>query len=520
MEHQTQDVDRLLFRRQFILGPRFVDTLKSWNTITVRNELCLTAHPDLPTYQVTFENKAITLLGYILDPNDPEASDADIMNRLLGNLCACDTSHEFVKYTYDAGGRWVLIVTDGDEVMLFHDAMGLRQVFYTDAAACGAVWCASQPTIIAETLALEMDQEAVNGYMNSDVYKKWDEYLWPGDSTPYRHITHLLPNHSLNVGTGVPQRYYPDRDLDLLRLEEGIEKTSRMLTGLMKSAANRFPLALAMSAGWDTRLILAASREISDRLWFFTLLHHPDAPDTTVPLQLLQTLGLRHHLVKYPQHMDDGFERLYKRNVTTAHDRWGRMGQGLYCIYPENRVCVKGNAAEITRVRFRVPPAEKVTATTLARFTSFQYADDMMRNAFVLKHWARWLSGIPRLYNVHILDLFYWEHWGGNFAAMTQAEFDILQEVFTPYNCRSLLTTMLSVDEKYRDHDAPALYKEVILRLWPEVLSAPVNPPRPVPIGQRITKRIKQAIIARARLTHRLALGIRQVAKALVQRYL
>jgi hypothetical protein len=489
------DPERLLFRRQFILGPRFVENFTSWKRIKVGTQVCLTVHPDLSTCQIRSQNKAITLLGYILDPNDPEAYDADIINHLLGNLCACDNSNDFFKYTYHVGGRWVLIVEDGDEVMLFHDAMGLRQVFYTDAVVCGAVWCASQPGIIAETLGLQMDEEAVTDYINSDVYKKWEEYLWPADSTPYHEIKHLLPNHSLNLSTGVAQRYYPDGDLEVLSLEEGIKHISRVLIGFMKSASNRFDLALAMSAGWDTRLILAASREISDRLWFFTLLHHPDAPDTTVPLKLLKKLGLRHHQVKYPQQMEDEFERLYKRNVTTAHERWGRMGQGLYNMYPENRVCVKGNAAEITRVRFRLPPGGQVTAKTLARFTSFQYAKEMVQNSFVLKHWQKWLSGTGRLYNVHILDLFYWEHWGGNFAAMTQAEFDILQDAFTPYNCRQLLMTMLSVDEKHRNHEEPVLYRKLILNLWPEVLSEPVNPPYSPPVGQRIKNQMKQAIL-------------------------
>jgi hypothetical protein len=100
----------------------------------------------------------------------------------------------------------------------------------------------------------------------------------------------------------------------------------------------------------------------------------------------------------------------------------------------------------------------------------------MEDNIFVNRAWEKWLSGLRELYNIHILDLFYWEHWGGNFCAMTQAEWDIVQEVFTPYNCRNLLMKMLSVDEKYRDHDLPIFYRELSNKLWPEVLREPVNP--------------------------------------------
>ena len=95
-------------------------------------------------------------------------------------------------------------------------------------------------------------------------------------------------------------------------------------------------------------------------------------------------------------------------------------------------------------------------------------------------------------YNIHILDLFYWEHWAGNFAAMSQAEWDIVQEVFTPYNCRRLLTNMLSVDERLRDHDETVFYRELINELWPEVLSEPINPPYRPPMGHRIRQGIRR----------------------------
>ena len=173
------------------------------------------------------------------------------------------------------------------------------------------------------------------------------------------------------------------------------------------------------------------------------------------------------------------------------------MAQGLYSNYPQDRVCVKGNASEIARVRFRVAEGEKVTARTLSKYSTltFPHQKEMEKNPFVNRAWEEWLLNLNDLHNVHILDLFYWEHWAGNFAAMTQAEFDIVQEVFTPYNCRNFLTNMLSVDEKYRDHDEPILYKKLILKLWPEVLSEPVNPQEKRRKKQKIRPMIKKLLV-------------------------
>jgi asparagine synthetase B (glutamine-hydrolysing) len=101
-----------------------------------------------------------------------------------------------------------LIVDDGRHIRLFHDAVGLRQVFYTDADHASDLWCASQPGMIAERLKLGMDPSASN-FVNSFGQRN-REYWWPGDSCPYKEIRHLPPNHYLNLETGLRCRYWPN----------------------------------------------------------------------------------------------------------------------------------------------------------------------------------------------------------------------------------------------------------------------------------------------------------------------
>jgi hypothetical protein len=71
-------------------------------------------------------------------------------------------------------------------------------------------------------------------------------------------------------------------------------------------------------------------------------------------------------------------------------------------------------------------------------------------DSFAIKNLEEWLSDASKTYNINILHLFMWENREGNWQAMTQLEWDIVQEVFVPFNCRSLLTIILSLDEKYR----------------------------------------------------------------------
>jgi hypothetical protein len=55
---------------------------------------------------------------------------------------------------------------------------------------------------------------------------------------------------------------------------------------------------------------------------------------------------------------------------------------------------------------------------------------------------------------------------------------------------------MLSVDEKYRDHDEPIHYRMMIRNLWPEVLSEPVNPPEKKSVLLVYTRRLKKTLVS------------------------
>lgn len=514
------DRSRLLYRRQFVLGPRFAEQLAGWKRITVTSNLNLTVHPDLQAQQVALDNNKITLLGYILDPNRPEATDAEILKDLLFKLNTCDDLDDSFKWTDDFGGRWILIVDDGKEIRLFNDATGLRQVFYTTVSSSGEIWCASQPGMLAMLLNLEMDSEAVefiNSYQKLNGIWSSKEYFWPGDTSPYREIVHLLPNHYLNLGTGVCRRFWPSRNLISMGPGEAVARCSQLLANIMNSAARRFPLALTLTAGLDTRMILASSRQIKDSVHYFTMIYWDrtkDSPDIKVPSRLLKKLGLKHHIIQCPDSMEKEFADLYRANVTTAHDVYGTIAEGLYHYYSQDRVCVKGNCVEIAKFRNRQPESDDGTITpeTLARVTRYP------THPFALKAFEKWLADAKCRSNISVWDLFQWEIKHGGWQAMSQLEWDIVQEVFTPFNCRSLLTTLLSVDESYRKIPDFTLYKSIIAELWPEVLSEPVNPPYRVPLSLRIKSGAKQALLRKSRLFHWLPSGMKKLGRSLLEK--
>ena len=476
------DRERLLFRRQFILGPTFAEGFGTWRHLRVGPSLCLTIHPDMPIYLAQGGDKSVALLGYILDPDEPKATDADIVRKLLFHLESRETPEDFVRLTYPFGGRWILIVDNGRVPWLFNDPCGYRQVCYTRRTSHG-LWCASQPGLLAEILGFAPNQEAMNFIRT--FRRRQPEYWWPVGSSPFSEVRHLLPNHHLDLKSGTDHRFWPVDDITPRPLEEVVTESARLLQRLIVSASHRFGLALSMTAGKDTRLLLAASRPLRDVLYCYTLQYWdltPESPDIQVPSRLLPRLGLVHHVIHCPSSMDRGFAEVYRRNVTTAHDAYGPIVQALYHHFPQNKVSMKGCAAPITGVhyrrRLRRQRPEAADGGEVDRLTLAQVAK-MPEQDFALEAFDRWLSDVNET-NVEGFDpltLFLWEDREGNWQSMTQLEGDISREIFVPYDCRLLLANMLSVPEPYRTKPAYLLHEKMMLHLWPEVLSEPINPP-------------------------------------------
>ncbi len=463
---------RLLHRNQFIIGPRFVETPEDWKRVRVGRSLYLTAHPDLNLLQVTDGAKSIALLGFMLDPYDPTCSDGDILDRLLHELTTCD---QFLPHTDNIGGRWALVVDDGSQLVLFHDPLGQRQVFYTDIHLIEDLWCASQPGNIADLLGLHMDKDAVS-FVDSCKRSGIEEYWFPADTSPFQEIRRLLPNHYLDLGTGKMHRYWPSKALDRIGLDAAVERTSKILRGLLAGAARRFSLQLDLTAGLDTRIVLAASREIRDDVTYMTLKTRrmsEDFADLTVAAKLASKLCLRHDIVVSASVVNPSFLDIFKRNVTLAHDVYVPDAQAILEHYRLTKVCVTGTASEVGKFEYTFGKLgdRRTTPQELSRLA------EMGTHPFSVKAFRGWLWGLGELYGLDLFRLFYWENRCANWLAMTQQEFDIAYlDTLSPFNCREVLTMVFALNEECRKSPEFVFYRQLIYSMWPDALTVPINP--------------------------------------------
>ena len=475
------DHSHLHYRRQFFIGPETFTPTPDWQVFSLKEGLTLSVHPDLDFTYEQFDNRQIFLLGFILDPLEPEKSSQEVINTIG---LQTESLGQVIDSTHRLGGRWLIIYKDNSDFVAFTDPCGFRQFYYFENN--GQMWCGSQPEIIRANTNLELsDDQSLQTLLASQAFQN-REGTFVGTRTRYRDCYHLLPNHYFDFTLKQQVRFYPKHLLPDISIGEAVATVAPLLEGTIKALYRRFPVMFAVTAGWDTRALLAASRGLSEELEYYVdrmgILHW-NHPDIRIPKKLCKELRLPFRVDNSAEELPAWFFKIIEQNVTGARNLPKTRAIYYRFLNHQNTVNINGNGSEVCRNSFNSQnEIDKRPLTPEKLAAIFGYEDD----EFTVRECSRLMEPLKETtkYSFRILDIFYWEHRTGNWGARYSAEQDIAIEEVSPFNNRLIIETLLSVDLKYRIKPDYLVYRELIRSLWPETLSMPINPP----IKSRILK--------------------------------
>ena len=240
----------LKFRRQYILINKSVKIQEGWNNLNFRQNKKnwnLYSHVDLDVLSKKNKKYELILIGYILDPFNPDYDN----DQILSNLCLLNSFEEILHKTENYNGRFILIFVNESTIRLFNDATGFREIYHYNKGEIIA--CGSTPNILSEYIDIDKDSDKeINEFFNSPEFNS-PERQWIGTRTIYEGIGHLLPNHYLNLTTNRVVRFWPDKVFKKQKLKNVTEFMADILTGTYKAATRRFKLYQGLTSGWDTR---------------------------------------------------------------------------------------------------------------------------------------------------------------------------------------------------------------------------------------------------------------------------
>ncbi|WP_413168088.1 hypothetical protein ACL6C3_15365 [Capilliphycus salinus ALCB114379] len=474
-------LDRLNLARQYILSPQETYLPPNWHSCSLKG-LYLATHPWLPLLSIYTNCESLVgwLLGWPItnEGKIPSESLTLALNKkhLLIPVQSGETAFEQAIYTL--GGRWIAILVTADEQRLYLDPCGSQATVY-----CPLLKIASATTaLIPYRSNVQYNQELV-----STLSPEQTDGWYPFGLTPRRNCYRLLPNHFLDLQTWQAHRHWPNSNLVSHSDRTGaVQVTAQRIKQAVSAAVATQKVQASLTAGMDTRLILACSRSHIDRIQYHTREGFDDyvAQDIRVATRLARRFHLKHEVIAQSSSTIATEEEL-----ENWQERVGRCVAGvawkthkMVDYYQQPSFTLTGSAGEIARAFYWKNTDSSETDLTPERILKclrLPKTRDIERSA------QAWLDSLTVSDSLVILDLLYLEQRVGCYLSPNRYGFISPAVLLLPLNHREIIQAMLGLPSFYKRENR--LHIDVIKQEWPELLAIPFN-------GNRVIVRLKRNV--------------------------
>lgn len=319
---------------------------------------------------------------------------------------------------------------------------------------------------MSEVLEMREHQDSlVREFFQSPAFRK--KKIFSGDQTHKENVLHLRPNHLIDLHSRRQERFFPVHQIEPMSVDVAAEKAGRMIKGYVKAIAERHPIAVAVTAGYDSRILFLASLGCSAKYFICQHNNMSDAHmDIVVARQLVALFNHQLEVVKDVPTTDQWPPEEYFTSIDFPRslNQMSREFNGC--------VCLNGNCSEIARNYFGSVPVP--SAADLSRLIGYSRVPYVVNYC---KNWLRANGGLLSDTGYHVLDVFYWEEKMGNWGAKKRAETNAVDRViYSPTNSRGLMETCLSVPRKFRDAHNNILFQKIIRNLADDKELPEINP--------------------------------------------
>lgn len=450
----------LLYARGFLLTTgEAPPTVQGW----VRHPVGawnLHVDPRVPVEHAASGDVQAWLVGDAYDPVD--GVYRDIVRHLLDG--------DLLTNLDDLAGRFLLVVSRGDRIELYHDAMGSRSIFYGGGVA------ASHAALVSDVLGTGL-REWIIPYITSRGYSNRDVKYLPGLDSSFQGVRQLTPNTRLVLPSCAVERYWPRGPLRSATRDQALDCLIQHVEGLRCYLETREIASIAgMSAGRDSRGLVAGLAPLRPRLFTFVRSKggtSTESADSRAARQVAELCGLDLEIVKLaaPPHLDtaaSGFAACFRRN--TGYVRGNNSGwiEHFTGESDQDALFVRGFGGEVMRGFYS--PIPEISPGALANTYDINagsaYTRDVFLNFIGVAQWR-----VDTLHGYGLNDLFYWEHRMGTWGSSALSESDMAFRSIPGYNSRALFTTFMGVSPEVRRESE--IFEEAIARMMPSLAEVP-----------------------------------------------
>ena len=434
----------------------------------------LWVHPDLLIDHAGDRGSFVIVLGLAFDLNDaPGAS-------MAANLLDCLRAGEDVFFAHldRCAGRYAVIFGAADHPRIVHDAAAMRTVFH---ARDGGV--AGSHAVVVEAA---QGGEPQRGDLMFD-------FGYPGFRTPFPRTRVLPANQCLDVRTGAIRRYWPRERIGARTVDDVAAEILETATEVTRRAAQQRPLHMALTAGLDSRAILAVLEHAGAEFDTYTYsIDRKTRHDVEFAPRFAEQRALAHRVFDVRDSVPAVTRRVVAASYWSHHARVASMLMRWLEDQPDSAV-VTGHLLEIGgrgyQQQFRdgfAPPVSPgamadiyletmhpKTKRTMPVEQRDAYRKQLLPIFAEFMEETRFLSGSV-VGGMPSYNQFYWEFRMAAWHGPALVERDFYGEALIPFNVRSIFSAMQAVT--FEEGRRGSVLFRLIEMVDPTLLDVSINP--------------------------------------------
>lgn len=402
----------------------------------------LASHPDLPVIPVSIEGQRDgALVGW------------PVLNGDFLTDISCASLEDFEKSLEEFGGRWLYIGND----RVITDPFASQPCVYRPERG----QLASSVNLISTEA--ERDDDLVSVIVAATV-----DFFYPFGLTNRKGVRRLLANQQLCVPSFCVRRWnaFPEFEMSLQEAASEIAKLAALST---KPFHEQFGVVVPLTAGFDSRMLLACLRDFVGEAAVLTIISHTRTSEIDVDLALAMAKRLRLPHTLHPK--QESKAAILEWDKQTGRPTGGAVRKGNMLEPPfRNRSFLSGFGGEHAKAYYLGARGAENRALDVAQCLELLR---LPRHARIEAAAEEWLAELPPLVPDLEREYLYIEQKTGSWGS---------PQVFMPpraaprvfsFNHRRIIGAMLAPDVE--DRQAVNLHREVIRQEWPELLEWPFN---------------------------------------------
>ena len=403
-------------------------------------------------------------------------SGANTIGWLLGHAVSSDgrmVAGEFhlpadrIEETiYSLGGRFIVILPL------------LQRVYLDPCGLLSAVYCAHAEIVASSPSLVPYDDLTEDRTdLNESIGIPFKNAMYPLGMTPRNQVERILPNHFLDLDSWQSVRHWPtkvSRPVD--SVPDAVAEIAAIVKQQIRAIVKHGPATLRLTAGKDSRMLLACARDVVSELECVTADFHDSTSriDSATAKKLARIANVHHRSLQWIDPDEHDLELwLFRAGFGTGEFR-GWTGTTMFRLQLDPLRCdIVGLVGEVARGfywRRGDTPTMEISAARLLQHCHCPETPETLARA------DAWISEAATGDSFHLLDLFYVEQrlgcWAGVWAYAEAP--NCLYQAF-PLCHRRVVDLMMRLPVEYRR--SGTLPNDIISREWPELLAQPFNTP-------------------------------------------